>query len=666
MASDPSLACRSRTTDFARMPSRLDDPLGRPAVLALLWAAAVAAMAVMVRHFWIPLDDGTLAQSAHRVLLGQLPQRDFGDPYSGLNAVLGALALRAFGDRLASLRVPLVVGFAAWLPALWLLARRFLPPAAAVAAVLLAAILSVPTYPAAMPTWFALFAVTWGVWCVARFLEGSSGGRPLSGESRGPTGAAAASRLWLVGAGVLAGAALLFKVVGLYFVAAALLSLVLHRVDGSWVYRGVALAGVAAFLTVVGRLVIPISTGPGIWHFFVPAAAVGALVVWRAWAPGRARHHGGAPHPDSGAPPQGPSSAQGLGPLFADGLSLSVGVLLPVALFLVPYAASGALGAWFTGVFVLPARRFQVAASPPGPWWTAVPGVVSVGLAWWSTRLGPDAARRTAVALAGVLAVALALDDALGGWVMAVLWYAVRGWMPALSVWAAVVLSRSRGEDSTTGESAGPRSSVTPYPSPSVTLAVVATAALWTLVEFPYAAPAYFFYVAPLGVLATGAVLGAVGRRPGPMVTLLAAVAAFLGAGYGAGVAAAGDTLLHLPRGGILVPSSDADTYERLAAIVGAHVDGGGLWAGPDAPEVYYLTGHPNPTPTLYEFLDPAARRVGDLDTLFTAHEVRVVVLNKRPLFSEPVDSSVVAWLFRSFPRRETVGPFSVLWKDAP
>ena len=100
------------------------------------WAAAVTVVAALIGRYWIPLDDGTLAQSAERVLSGELPHRDFHDPYTGLNAVVGALAFRLFGVNLLSLRIPLVVGFALWLPAVWLLARRFgsLGPAFAAAA----------------------------------------------------------------------------------------------------------------------------------------------------------------------------------------------------------------------------------------------------------------------------------------------------------------------------------------------------------------------------------------------------------------------------------------------------------------------------------------------------------------------------------------------------
>lgn len=620
------------------MPSRFDEVLRSPFVLALLWAGAVTAMALAAGHFWIPLDDGTLAQSAERVLNGELPQRDFGDPYSGLGAMLGALAFRLFGVRLPSLRVPLVVGFALWLPGLWLIARRFAAPATAAGAVVLAALLSVPTYPAAMPTWFALYAVTWALWCLLRFLD--SGDRAFGANAgREPR---AASRGWLVAAGALAAVAVLFKVVGLYFVAAALLSLAANRADGSRAYSTVALLGILAFLTLLGRLVVPGTGASGLWHFFVPSLAVGAAVVWRA-------------RTDRGGP------ASGIGPLVADGLALTLGLALPTVIFLIPYVAGGGMEDWVRGVFLLPGRRLQAAASPPGPLWTIFPGVAAIAVAWIGTYLRGRPARVAALALAALLAVGLALDDVLDGGVMAALWYALRGWIPALAVWGAVAWGLGDRAAGRTAPGGAPGGAMGP-----AALAVVAAAALWTLVEFPYTAPAYFFYVAPLGVLATLAVAGSIRRHAGPVLTLMAAVAAFLGAGYGVGVARSGTTPLDVPRGGLRVSAADADVYKRLVRIVHEHVGGGGLYAGPDAPEVYYLTGLPNPTPTLYEFLDAAPRTRSDLATLVASHDVRVVVLNGKPLFSPPVGADVVAWLNREFPGAATVGPFSVRWKVTP
>ncbi|MDP2957354.1 MAG: glycosyltransferase family 39 protein [Longimicrobiales bacterium] len=606
------------------MGSRTDEILGRPLALALLWAGAVAGVALLVGRYWIPLDDGSLAQSAERVLGGQLPHRDFGDPYTGLNAMLGAAAFKAFGIRLASLRVPLVAGFALWLPAVWLLARRHLPPTASLAATVLAATLSVLAYPAAMPTWFGLFAVTWGVWMLARGLDGRGRG-------------------WLASAGAMAGVAVLFKVVGLYFLAAALLALAWNRVDGGRVCAAVVTGGAATFLLLLGWLVLPGTGVAGAYHFLLPATAACGALVARAW---------------SRRPADGPREAApgtGLRPLLLDAAALAAGALAPIALFLGPYAASGSLGAWAAGVFLLPGRRLAAASSPPGDPWTVLPGVAAVLLAIVGARLPASAERRAGLALAALLALGLALDDTLGGAVMAALWYSARGWIPALVV--AVLVAAARRVAA---------SDARPEPLSPGAFALLATAGLWSLVQFPYAAPAYFFYVAPLGVLATGAAVSAGVLRRGPVLALLAAVYLFLGAGYVAGVSASGTTLLGGPRGGIRVSEADASLYGEVAVLVRSSVAEGGLWAGPDAPEVYFLAGVPNPTPTLYEFLDPVPRSPEALFAVLDSADVRVVVVNTRPLFSPTLDPATLERIVRAFPESRATGPFVIRWRERP
>src|SRR6266478_5548255 len=57
---------------------------------------------------WVAHDDGALAQSAERVLHGEMPHRDFDETYSGLLDYMHAGAFALFGTRLLSLRFPLI------------------------------------------------------------------------------------------------------------------------------------------------------------------------------------------------------------------------------------------------------------------------------------------------------------------------------------------------------------------------------------------------------------------------------------------------------------------------------------------------------------------------------------------------------------------------------
>src|SRR5688572_14071585 len=166
--------------------------------LAATWLLAVGYFAFRFDARWYPWDEGTLSQSAWRVLGGELPHRDFDEMYTGLLSYLHAGAMAVFGESMRATRFTLLVGVAAWVPAVWLLARRFATPSVASVAAFAAVTLGPAVYPVAMPTWFVLFLATWGVWFLLR------GGR------------------WLALAGLCAGLATLFKIVGLYVLAAYL------------------------------------------------------------------------------------------------------------------------------------------------------------------------------------------------------------------------------------------------------------------------------------------------------------------------------------------------------------------------------------------------------------------------------------------------------------
>lgn len=631
------------------MPSRSSRVAAHPLTLALSWTVTVAALAWVAGRFWIPLDDGTLAQSAERVLGGELPHRDFGDPYSGLNALLGAAAFRLLGVELPSLRAPLVAGFALWLPAVWLVARRFARPAPALAATGLAAVASVGAYPAAMPTWFGLFLTTWGLWLLLRFLESGRRG-------------------WLVGVGVTAGASVLFKVTGLYFVAAVLLTLAWRRAGegaaagtdaraadppegfSTWwipVYPAAVAGGVVAFWILLGRLVVGRAGPAGLVHFLLPGLAVGTALVVRSW-----RAAGRAHRPTREGPLGAPLQA-----LLADVGVLGAALAFPVLLFLLPYAATDSVGLWVEGVFLLPGTRFGWASSPAGGLGTVVPGLVGVAVLALSARVRGADRPRLALALAVALLAAVTLDDVLDGGVLAALWYAVRSWTPWLVAWGAWVAGererRARGRGTGASDEA-----------PLV--ALLATAGLWALVQFPYASPAYFFYLAPLAVLATLALAARTPVGHGPVLAVPAALLLALAGGYVAGVAASGEEPVPGARGGVLVTTEDARLYGNLLAAVDRRAaPGDTLWAGPDAPEVYFLTGRPNPGPVLYEFLGSPGRPGAGASG--PPPGTRVAVLHTRPLFSPAPDSAFRAVLRgRGFVAAERIGPFELHLRGAP
>src|SRR5207245_7874445 len=146
-------------------------------VLLLVWASSALYTAKLLKRGWVPHDEGTIGQTAERVLDGQLPHRDFDDPYTGGLSYLNALAFRLLGTNSASPRIVLFLFFLGFVPAMYAIASRFASPLGAGTATLLAVVWSVPNYTASVPSCSNLFFAVLGTAAVLRFIDS---GRPRS------------------------------------------------------------------------------------------------------------------------------------------------------------------------------------------------------------------------------------------------------------------------------------------------------------------------------------------------------------------------------------------------------------------------------------------------------------------------------------------------------
>lgn len=621
-------------------------------VLAAVWLACAAYMAACLKRGWVPHDGGALGQMAERVLQGQVPHRDFGEFYTGGLTYLNALAFRLWGINCFSLRIPLFLFFLGWIPAIYFIGRRFVGPLAAGTITLLAEAWSVPNYPEAMPSWYNLFFTTWGTLALLRY-----------GETE--------KRRWLWIGGLCGGLSFLVKITGLYFIAAALLFLVLHeqclsggeytqsglrapaearstylprRRKRGWGYRVFVLVCLLAFVSAVARLVGEAPVAHRVFYFILPSACLAGLLAWSEWqmplAQGAARFR----------------RLMGIASPFVGG------ALAPVGVFLCWYARVGAMQAWFEGTFVLPAARFR----------------------WTVFSLPPP---RTALALAPMAAVLLfayfkkelfgrftgpAVIAGLGTLLVLARWwkraYVLLGVSPPtlvpLAGLALILLA---------GRAGGLRGE-----KQQRTFLIVSVAAVCSLIQFPLGLPTYFCYVAPLVLLACVALASVAGQfdrmSVGALFAFYLAFAVWLHTpGYftvmgGAPGRPASLRALNLPRaGGIEIDAAEAAEYEGLAGLIRAHARGNYIYAGPGSPEVYFLTGFRNPTESLLDFLDrdfedgpERARRIlGDLD----AHSVSVVALRVDSEYAGPIPPQLRAGLESRFPRSALMGGFEVRWK---
>src|SRR5438067_2540949 len=140
-------------------------------ILLLVWLLSAAYLGMNLKRGWVPHDEGSLGQSAERVLNGELPHRDFIDPYTGGLAFIDAIIFKVFGIDLLYLRIFLFAGFLAWVPAFYAIACDFSSPWPAAGVTLIAVAWSVPNYAAAMPSWFCLFFATFGTLAILNYIR---------------------------------------------------------------------------------------------------------------------------------------------------------------------------------------------------------------------------------------------------------------------------------------------------------------------------------------------------------------------------------------------------------------------------------------------------------------------------------------------------------------
>ena len=605
------------------MFSRNDWP-ARLLVLCLVMVIAGTYVGVRVNQSWIAVDDGILAQSALRVLQGQLPHSDFVEIYTGGLSFIHAAAFRVFGVNLLSLRICVFLFFLTWVPAVYYVALRFTPPLTAGMVALLAIAWSFPNYEAAMPSWYNLFFATFGAAALLHYLE-------------------VRTRRWLFIAGLCGGISILIKVIGFYYIAGVLLFLAfLEQSDNeqqgteksSWGYRVFSAGALLAFLgTSIYMLHSRLAAGE-FYHFLLPSLAVVGMI------------------------PLGERKAgAGTGERFAALLRLVIpficGAAVPLVIFLIPYALAGSVGGLFSGVTSSTiAHAIDLAQARPAPphYIVAVLPLVAFLAAgmYWKQFQGRVVG--AAVALLALVVVVRATRSAV---VYSGVWFSVAMLTPLVVAAGVASILALRSRDG-----------VAKLQRERLVL-LVALAATCTLVQYPFPVPIYLCYALPLTLLALVAIVTTVRKQRGTYV-----LASLLGLYLTFGVvsmiplhiaeyshAFGHRDVLRIPRGGLQI--EDEPFFENLTIFLQQRAPNGLMYAGNDCPELYFLTGLKNVTRD-----DNGAPPEEVLKALQTT-DVKVVVIFESPYFpSAQTSPEVLAEVRRRFPQSGMAGIFHVYWRE--
>jgi hypothetical protein len=608
------------------------------AILLIAWLIGGVYAGSHLKRGWVPHDEGAFAQSADRVLHGELPHRDYTEIYTGGLAYLNAFAFRYFGATFATLRIVLFLFFLLWVPVFYWIASRFVSDWRAGGITLLGVAWGLPNYSAAVPSWYNLFFATFGVAALLSYID-----------KRSPK--------WLFAAGFCGGLSFLAKNTGIYYVAAALLFFFFYEqslssVRGSsqrprrFLYTSFVALSIVVLVAALAVLVRPHATVERFVNFVLPSATLAVLVL--------VREERLAGRPD--------------GERFVELLRMCIpfglGFLMPVLAFLLLYVQGDALFALLNGVWVLPFKRIWGAFADPPNIATIAPSLCLAGilaLGGWFRGI----ARWIVVCIAIIAITYFLISSAHDTANYRAAWHTAYWLTPFLSLIGGFVLWPGTRGALLFEDSAGQQR----------LFLILAVGSLCSLVQYPFSAPIYFCYIAPLVILGAVAILALFPSIPS---TLLAAVfAGFLLFAvlrvtppfiYAMGFSYQPDPetqVLDLPGAGSLrIDASSVEIYKRLIPFIQQHAGAGEIYAAPDCPQIYFLSGYRNPTRAVFDFFEDDHGSRERVLRLLDSRPIRVVVLNRKPSFSGLLPADVQEALTNRFPKKEHIGDFEVLWRE--
>jgi hypothetical protein len=563
---------------------------------------------------WIPQDEGTLALTAELVRQGQLPHIDFVDVYSGGLTLLHSWAFSLWGVKLSSMRTMLFIAFMSAVPFYFLICRRAVSAPMSSVVTFSAVAWSLPNYSAPMPSWYVLIFSIIGSYLMLRYIET----RHLK---------------WVFGFGICTGLSTLVKIIGIYQLAAGLMFLSFMALGEigpgteNFKRRWPALVlGISPLLALI-LLLKPLLNFNIAIHFLLPVAAIYWLVVL---AKPICDDHG--------------SSDKTLKNYLMGVLVLSLGFLIPLTVAIWPYALRSAWPDLYAGIIELPARRLKAVAFPLPPIQTMIAVLpVFAAFCWSAVAQNKALGYFRSVILVGLCVVLVFADQPI---VYSSIWYSLRPMLAFLSL-VAVWLFIKRS----------PENIIERLNSHQLML-MLAVASFGSLVQFPYSFGVYFYYSAPLLLLVAVFLLKSCKFRFREVhslilvfYTLFAVLwlnPSFVRTVGSRAVADDWTYKLRAERGGLHVDRGTGELYDALVwfLVQKDHGRHDYIYAGPDSPELYFLSDTKNPQRVALDIFDSDSRSAKDrLSSYILKFNIETVVVNLAPEFSPKLDEECLKWL---------------------
>lgn len=571
----------------------------------------------------------------------QIPHRDFDDMYTGGLSYLNGLSFQIFGVHSMSMRWMLFGWQLLFLIGVYGIAARLLQPAAAALVTILANLWSIPLYSAAMPSWYNLYFAVWVAGLLFVFCD------------RG-------SRKFLLFSGVGIGASIAIKSSGLFLLAATLLLLLYRNQiqfpkrsdDARWLSLliSVALIGASLLSLVFVTVADPIMQSI---HFVIPFMAVTLFVLHHEWT--------------SATEIASVAEENRLRSLLSDVATLAAGVMLPLLVLLQVFWRADALSDFYRGVFVFPKLRMEHASASFASWQSmlfCVPLLLVIYSGLLPRQQTDELAepklkpRSNSIRLwpigVGLIAFAALLISCWTKIGFAISFFSFRNAIPLVVLANLFILYLRRNEIDATEK--------------QQLFAVTAICFFVSLIQFPFAVSLYFFYAAPLGLLAAVAGANACQSKTGWLQTavlvFLIAMAIFRFDGtwpdatFNEDFQKGAVAKLKTSRSQLWVSELDAVIYGRLQAAIEQHSSPGDtVFATPDCPEVCFLTDRNPFNGIMYEFFRPElyVNEQQLVDDLVVA-DVKLVVINERPPFSKRVSKTLVEKIEAEFELVDSIG----------